>query len=599
MNSPALALALALSVLTAVLAMPATARAADPYASMKQELAASLRKEMSLNKVKGLTIAVVDDQRIVWMQGFGLADEAAAVPAGPDTIYRAGSISKVVTSMRIMQLADAGRLDIDEDVRRYAPEFDVRDRFTGASPSITPRMLMSHHSGLPTDVVAGMWSDEPMSLARYIPALHRESLASAPGTQWRYSNVGFSLLGRVVEKIEGKDFNQAMRQGLLEPLGMASSSYVMTGSLAPRYAQGYRDGKAAPRPTLRDQPAGSLFTTASDLCRLLRALFAGGRGLMSPGSLAETTTPQYPGLPLDFGHENGLGWMLSGLPLPDGRRLVWHGGTAMPFQAFLAWQPEEKVGVAILANSEEASRFISPLAVRAVDLAIQARSGSGEPVLRAETGSAGQAGTEGGNPIPVPMKTEQLERIAGDYATFGAMLGKVWLERGELKMWLWDREVELDPVGHDRFLPRKESLFGLVTRVMPSLSFDFQHVEGRDVLVLRGHPMPNPFERIPVRPIPKSWRDRFGRYVTDQPGEGICYKGLELAEQDGLLVARISVAADWTGTPGAPTGQAVFPLTPVTDDEAVIAGIGIAAGGVIRAENGGLYHSGYDFKRVQ
>jgi hypothetical protein len=192
-----------------------------------------------------------------------------------------------------------------------------------------------------------------------------------------------------------------------------------------------------------------------------------------------------------------------------------------------------------------------------------------------------------------------LEHIAGNYATFGAMLGKVWLERGELKMWLWDREVELDPVGRDRFLPRKESLFGLVTRVMPSLSFDFQHVEGRDVLVLRGHPMPNPFERIPVRPIPKSWRDRFGKYVTDQPGEGICYKGLELAEQDGLLVARISVSADWTGTPGAPLGQAVFPLTPVTGDEAVIAGIGIGAGGVIRAENGGLYHSGYDFKRVQ
>jgi CubicO group peptidase (beta-lactamase class C family) len=599
----ALALSLSLFLTSGLDASAAT----DAYAPMKKELSTTIYKEMSLNKVKGLTIAVVDDQRVVWTQGFGYADEAARTPAGPDTVYRVGSISKVVTSMRVMQLADAGLLDIDEDVRRYVPEFSIRSRFTGSPSIITPRMLMSHHSGLPSDVVAGMWSEKPMSLAQYIPTLQRESLANPPATQWQYSNVAFSLLGRMVEKVEGKDFNKAMRQGLLGPLGMASSSYVMTEALAPRYAQGYKDGTVAPRPTLRDQPAGSLFSTASDLCSLMSAVFAGGRGLLSGKALAEMATAQFPGLPLDFGHENGLGWMLSGLTLADGRHLMWHGGTVIPFQAFMAVQPEEKIGVVILANSEEASRFISTLAIRAVELAIQARPQTAEPILRSETGPAQKLSREpatpdetgAGKPKPVTLGAEALARITGDYSTFGGMLGKVWLDHGALKMWLWDREVAFEPVGNDRFLPRKEALFGLVTRVMPSLSFEFEKVQGREVLVLRGNPMPIPFEKMPVRPIPKAWKNRYGKYLTDQPGEGICYKGIELAEQDGLLVARIAVSAGAAATKDAPLSQAVFPLVPVSDDEAVIGGIGIGTGAVVRAVNGGLYHSGYDFKRVE
>jgi CubicO group peptidase (beta-lactamase class C family) len=557
---------------------------ADPYAAMKSNLSKYIRKEMSLNSVKGLSMAVVDGQRVIWCQGFGYADEATKTLAAPDTVYRAGSISKVVTSMRVLQLAGEKRLGLDDDIRSHVPEFSIRNRFPN-TPPITPRMLMSHRSGLPTDVVAGMWAERPMTLAQYIPTLSRESMASPPATQWRYSNVAYSLLGRMIEKIEGRAFAEDLRLGLLGPLGMRDSGYVLTEELARRFATGYRGGKPAPAPTLRDQPTGSLYTTVEDLAAFMAAVFADGAGVIPKDGLRESMRPQFPGLPLDFGHLQGLGWMLSGVTLADGRPVAWHGGTAIPFQAFLAVEPETKLGVAILANSEEASRFASDLAVKALDMAMEVKTGRAAPLPPRPA-----------KPKGVQLSPEELASYAGDYATFAGQFGSIWLDGDDLKMWLLDREVELMPLGKGRFLPRKEAMFGLATRVMPDLSLEYRVVEGREVMVLLGHAMPAPFEKMPHRPVPDAWLRRLGTYVTDAPGEGICYKGLELALKDGLLTAAITVS---TGVAGTPTAEAVFPLVVVSDSEAVIGGIGTGTGAVVRAEGDGLYHSGYDFRPVR
>jgi len=197
------------------------------------------------------------------------------------------------------------------------------------------------------------------------------------------------------------------------------------------------------------------------------------------------------------------------------------------------------------------------------------------------------------------VKADELARVVGAYATFSSLLGNVWQDAHGLKMWLWDRTVELSPVrgeaGRLTFLPRKEALFGLATQVVPDLSLEFTQAAGREVLALRGHAMPYPFEKMTPRPIPQAWKDRLGVYVTDQQGRGISYRSLELLEQNGLLVAKIGVS---NGMPGSPAAQSLFPLVPVSDGEAVIGGIGTGSGGVVRAENGGLYHSGYDFRRV-
>ena len=109
---------------------------------------------MKANRIIGLSIALVDDQSVVWEQGFGFADKEKKLPATPETIYRLGSISKLFTATAAMQLADQGKLDIDKPVEVYLPEFSIKSRFTDAH-AITPRNIMTHHSGLPRDYLKG------------------------------------------------------------------------------------------------------------------------------------------------------------------------------------------------------------------------------------------------------------------------------------------------------------------------------------------------------------------------------------------------------------------------------------------------------------
>ena len=117
------------------------------YTRTQQDIAGVIEQAMHKDGVTGLSIALVDDQQVVWAQGFGYADEMNNIPATPETVYRVGSISELFTATAAMQLAEQGKIDIDRPLQTYLPEFSVKRRFTDPSP-ITLRHLMSHHAGL-------------------------------------------------------------------------------------------------------------------------------------------------------------------------------------------------------------------------------------------------------------------------------------------------------------------------------------------------------------------------------------------------------------------------------------------------------------------
>ncbi|RTL32059.1 MAG: class A beta-lactamase-related serine hydrolase, partial [Rhodocyclaceae bacterium] len=127
---------------------PALARNDD--AQVQDYATRLIEYEMRQQSIVGLSVAVVDDQRLLWARGFGFADKEKGVPATPDTLYRVGSISKLFTDTAAMQLAEQGRLDIDAPLARALPGFSIRSRFADAPP-ITLRGLMTHHAGLPRD----------------------------------------------------------------------------------------------------------------------------------------------------------------------------------------------------------------------------------------------------------------------------------------------------------------------------------------------------------------------------------------------------------------------------------------------------------------
>lgn len=131
------------------------------YCELKEKLSSIISAEMKRHKITGVSIAVNDDGKTVWSEGFGYSDKEERIAATPHTVYRIGSITKVFTATAIMQLVEHGLLDLDKPVSDYLPEFTINTRFT-QSKSITIRDLMTHHSGLPSDNLNGFYTRSAM-----------------------------------------------------------------------------------------------------------------------------------------------------------------------------------------------------------------------------------------------------------------------------------------------------------------------------------------------------------------------------------------------------------------------------------------------------
>jgi CubicO group peptidase (beta-lactamase class C family) len=192
------------------------------YSYTKEYITWLVEQQMRKHDVTGLSVALVEDQQVIWAEGFGFADRGNKIPAEPNTIYRVGSISKLFTTLAAMQLAEQGRLDIDNPIRDYLPGFSIRSRFPEAGP-VTPRTLMTHHSGLPSDLQKGMWSSNPENFRGVVEKMKGEYAANPPDTVFAYSNLGMTILGVTVVEVSGKGFGAYMSENVLGPLNMTRS----------------------------------------------------------------------------------------------------------------------------------------------------------------------------------------------------------------------------------------------------------------------------------------------------------------------------------------------------------------------------------------
>ncbi|MDE2594845.1 MAG: beta-lactamase family protein, partial [Burkholderiales bacterium] len=231
------ALAAALSGCSVAPTRPDAVRLGDED-TVKAYLSKLINHEMRQGDVPGLSIALVDDQRVVWSQGFGYADQERRTPASAETIYRVGSISKLFTDMAALQLAEQGRLNVDLPVQTYLPNFSIKQR-NGTATAITPRMLMTHHAGLPRDILKGFMTTAPEPFSHVVDQLRDEYADYPPGQTFSYSNLGITVLGSVVEQLSGEPFAARMQREVLLPMGMTHSAFETGVSSSALMAKGY------------------------------------------------------------------------------------------------------------------------------------------------------------------------------------------------------------------------------------------------------------------------------------------------------------------------------------------------------------------------
>jgi CubicO group peptidase (beta-lactamase class C family) len=347
-----------------VSAPAAAAGAPGTAAGLFRQLDEKILAGMHRYQVPGAAVAVLYRGH-EHVRGFGITDVRQPVPVDGDTLFRIGSTSKTFTGTAAMRLVDAGRLELDREVRHYLPSFQAPP----GAQTVTVRQLLNHSAGWLGDDFSDTGRGAG-ALPRYVTGMRALPQLTPVGTVFAYNNAALTLAGRVVEAAAGQVYEYAVRELLLAPLGLRHSFFFSDEIIGYNIAASH--ATLAGRPTVLPaiwhvprsiNPAGGLIASASDLLRWARFHLGDGRApdgrrLLTAASLAEMRSHPGPGGTLVVELTGmGVSWMLR--PTAQGVRVVQHGGHwAGQISGFLM-VPGQQFALALLTNSESAGPLVN------------------------------------------------------------------------------------------------------------------------------------------------------------------------------------------------------------------------------------------------
>ena len=322
--------------------------AAQPQAraTLRRTVDSLVANALREGPVAAMSVAVVRGKDTIVMKGYGLADVENDVSATAQTVYRIGSITKQFTAAAVLQLIEQKKISLDDSLGKHLPTAPAGWR------GVPIRQLLNHTSGIPSYTSAG-----PRWMSRMRLDLPHDSLLAiiagdtmdfAPGSQWRYNNTGYYLLGMLIERVTGRPYADIVRDQLGQPLGLRATMYCELRPIIKHRAQGYQVGAADKLvnadPLSMSQPfsSGALCSTVGDLVAWQRAL-AGGR-VVKPASYAAMTTPEGAAA----GSRYGFGLVSDTMA---GRTRIQHGGGINGFNSMAMYFPAETLSVVVLANT--------------------------------------------------------------------------------------------------------------------------------------------------------------------------------------------------------------------------------------------------------
>lgn len=303
------------------------------------------------------SVLVARDGKILFEKSYGSANVEWAIPNDATTKYRIGSVTKQFTAAAFLLLEERGVLKLDDPVSKYLPDAPA------AWEKITLFHLLTHTSGLPNFTnQAGYadWKRKPATPAESIAQIRALPLEFAPGEKWAYSNTGYIVLGYILEKVTGDSYVHFLTENLFRPLGLAESGVDSNDAIVPHRAAGYVGGPGnlanAPYIDMHvPHAAGALYSTTHDLMRWAEGVYGGK--LLSPAALKKMTTA--------YKNDYALG---VNVKESNGRKRFEHGGGIEGFNSDLAYYPDAKLTVVVLANlaTPRAGEFASQLAAVAL-----------------------------------------------------------------------------------------------------------------------------------------------------------------------------------------------------------------------------------------
>ncbi len=319
-----------------------------------------LKAQMAAKHIPGLSVAVVQDGTVVKTASYGLSNIEAKTPATSDTLYGLGSCTKPFTAVAVLQLRDAGKVNLDAPISRYL------DGLPAAWSAITVRQLLTHTSGLPN--YRPLLDLAKLSNPKYsrpnavVSLLEKKPLDFAPGTRYEYSNTNYHLLGQIIEKVSGQSYGDYLTSHQFQPAGMTATRLGNPPALLPNQAVGYNwDGKtrlpnAVFLPAALDTGDSGLLSTPGDLTKWTNALASGQlisnatlKQMITPGTLSDGTPVSY-----------GLGLVTT--PYKD-QTLVGHSGAVPGYSSSIFYFTSSKLSVILLCNLFDGTVLTDTLAL--------------------------------------------------------------------------------------------------------------------------------------------------------------------------------------------------------------------------------------------
>ncbi len=322
------------------------------------ELQTRLEELIAEHNVPGAQLAVLDGDDITEVAA-GVLSVRTGCPVTPDALFLPGSIGKLYTATLVLMLVDDGKLDLETPIREYLPGFRVQDE--RAAEIVTPRNLLSHTSGFDGDHFTDTGRGDD-ALERYVEGCADLPQIADPGTIWSYSNSSYSILGRIVEVLNGKTFEEVMRERLFAPLGLEHSVSFAEEALLHPTAVGHGHDPADPSRREIAQPWGggrafgpmgsALVASAGDVLRFVQlhlggGVAPGGERLLSEASVATMQEEQIRLVDDTLGEAWGLGWILDRFGSAD---VIGHDGNSIGQNAFMRVAPKERFGFCLQTN---------------------------------------------------------------------------------------------------------------------------------------------------------------------------------------------------------------------------------------------------------
>ena len=418
------------AIAVGALALP-FAQAADPLQPAQATLAKSkqesfnttikagrqaMRAALKETQSTSASVALVSGGKTVWSQTFGRINKAGKKPTAT-TKFGVGSVSKILTTMAVMQLVDQGKISLDAPVARYVPDFSMQ------SPQyrqITVRMLLNHSAGFPGTNFSDLWSHEPIPsyVDGVLAGLRNSHLKTTPGAMNVYCNDCFTMAGVVVARVSGLPFHQYVKANILTPLRMRHSGYPTSVPKSGTVAPIIQGGRAQPVEITNAFATGGLMSTSRDMAQLAKVFTSngvvGGRRILSSSAIAqmgvdETATTLKVG-PRSF-LRYGLGWdSVQDPALKSAGVLGWtKGGDTVDFHASFAIAPDHRLAAVVEGAGQGFSSIAAETVAQTILLNALVETGAVQSMPAQVSGKPGKGD------VTKSMAKKKIRQLSGTY----------------------------------------------------------------------------------------------------------------------------------------------------------------------------------------